>query len=243
MYGITETTVIFEKAVSLCEELRREFPGPIIIGGVHISAIPSSLPAAADVGVIGEGEETFSRLLESIETRGREWKDGLAGIRGICFHGPRGIAVTEPREPIADLDTIPFRDRAILDMGWTHITDYPGQRSLISTRGCPYDCRFCFSTQFWKKIRHHSAAYVVEEVSKVREEHGATRLNFLDDLFISDRSRLAEIAAGIRGSGLADEVAFTCTIRTDSRCSRSTGSESWARSCWDSRARPSAIWT
>ncbi|MDD5628645.1 MAG: radical SAM protein, partial [Elusimicrobia bacterium] len=213
--GISTITENFRWAAQLCRELRKDFRGPIVLGGAHISALPSCLPAEADAGVLGEGEETFVRLLELIERRGGRWKEGLKSLRGVCRHGPGGVTVEAPRAPIADLDAIPFPDRAMLGADWSHAVENPTAHSLLSSRGCPHACKFCFSTRFWRRIRRHGAAYVVAEALQVRRDLGATNLNYLDDLFTSDKGRLSDIASRLRASGLADEASFLCTVRSD----------------------------
>jgi len=40
----------------------------IIIGGAHITVMPQNLNEAMDVGVLGEGEETFSEIIGAYET-------------------------------------------------------------------------------------------------------------------------------------------------------------------------------
>ena len=53
--GISSTTENFSQAVEVARTIKEKLTTPIIIGGHHISALPCSLPAFIDAGVIGEG--------------------------------------------------------------------------------------------------------------------------------------------------------------------------------------------
>jgi len=65
---------------------------------------------------------------------------------------------------------------------------------IISARGCPYDCHFCSSSVFWKKVRFHSSDYFIDEVEFIRRtEPQAKEIYILDDLFVFNKKRLREI--------------------------------------------------
>lgn len=152
---------------------------PIIIGGVHISMMPETLTNDMDVGVIGEGEQTFLELLQHYE-KYRNFNE-ISHIKGLVFKRDNKLEITSPR-PLMKLDDIPFPYRDYKD----------NVISIISSRGCPYNCVFCSSTRFWKKTRFFSAEYVVSEMKELIE-NGAKHISFSDDLFIADKKRLKEI--------------------------------------------------
>ena len=56
------------KVSSVCKKISK---APVIIGGVHITMLPDSLSRDMDVGVIGEGEETFLEIVTLVHKKKR----------------------------------------------------------------------------------------------------------------------------------------------------------------------------
>lgn len=162
-----------------------------MIGGSHITSVPESLDPVFDCGVIGEGEQTFLelvRLFENNQWGAEHWKE----VDGIVFRNESGEVVrTEPRAQLDPMDTIPPPDRDLLGDQW----NLPFNRfmSLITSRGCPYDCAFCASQLHYKGVRYFSAEYVVREVEAVMEKWHPAAISFWDDLFIGDAKRLRSL--------------------------------------------------
>jgi len=68
------------------------------------------------------------------------------------------------------------------------------QAIIITSRGCPYDCAFCSSQEYWDKVRYHSADYFIDEVKMIAKNYPqVTELDIADDLFASHKTRLREI--------------------------------------------------
>ena len=62
--GISAMAIEYSRAIKLAKKIKEELKVPIILGGVHISTLPTSLHDAFDFGVMGEGEETLLDLLK-----------------------------------------------------------------------------------------------------------------------------------------------------------------------------------
>ncbi|OGF32078.1 hypothetical protein A3H09_03095 [Candidatus Falkowbacteria bacterium RIFCSPLOWO2_12_FULL_45_13] len=180
----------------------------VIIGKSHITALPMSLDKNMDVGIIGEGEETFSEIILLL-LENKFIKEELYKIKGIVFHDSDRIVRTAERALIENLDSLPFPDRRSLGLK-------PGDNFyLFSSRGCPYRCVFCFSSRFWQKIRFHSAEYVVREIKHLVNDYGAIRITFCDDLFIADPERLRKIVQLIKQEKFYKTVKFTVSVRAN----------------------------
>ena len=80
----------------------------------------------------------------------------------------------------------------------------------MTSRGCPYKCRFCSTTQFWKTIRFHSPEYVGQLISNLKRK-GCTHVQIWDDLFTMNMKRLRDIAPLMKQSGMK----YNCQPRTD----------------------------
>ncbi len=217
LIGITTYTISFSDIIDICRCLKEQNSGiPIVLGGPHITSLPGSLPVQADIGVLGEGEATFLELCRSLVAAKRLDPVSLASINGICYHNQTGVAATPERARINPLDMIPPPDLSILNMRWytarrMYFTMKGNFRGfvLLTSRGCPFNCRFCQASAQWGRCRYHSAERVVSELERIRSQYPhVDAINIIDDLFIGDRKRLREIVRLIREKGLHLGVVF-----------------------------------
>ncbi len=196
-FGIASTYAKYIKGLGI----------PIIIGGVHITMIPSNVSNDFDVGVMGEGEEAIIDLMEVFLSKGEFLPDDLDRIKGIVFSDHGAIHKTEERQQINDLDSIPKPARDLLRINM--------HTYMFSSRGCPYKCIFCSSTRFWNKVRFFSAGYVIEEIRDLVDNYNVKLISFYDDLFIADRQRLRAIVSLIKKDKRLKKVSFTCNGRAN----------------------------
>ncbi len=210
LVGITMTTTVSRNAQAIATAVKASLPSvPIVVGGPHVSGVgPAVLESsrAFDLAVVGEGEETFRELLAALG-------DGLAttalpGIRGIVFRDPHGrVKLTEPRPPIADLDALPFPAFDLLE-GFPRA--YPSNAffspngptgTLVTSRGCLFQCTFCDQSTFGHQFRAASPEAVLGAVQRLQREHGVRYVVFSDDTFTLDRGRvlgICELLARLR---------------------------------------------
>jgi len=186
LIGFTTLTFSYQRVFELAKLVKENFPAiPLILGGTHISLFPEDLPEYIDVGVLGEGEETFLELVKSFkEKRILKTED----IKGIVFKELGRIVQTAPREAIEPLDRIPPPDFEKLGVSKN------GSAYLMTSRGCPFRCRFCVSTRFFSKPRFHSAEYVVAQIEKFIQNYPSREVLIYDDLFSMDKKRVKNIA-------------------------------------------------
>jgi len=135
-----------------------------------------------DFVVIGEGEYSFLNLIKCIETEDFE---NLKNIRGIAYRRGTEYIKTPPSELIQDLDELP------------NPAKYFEYQHVIATRGCPENCAFCGSPQFWgRNVRFHSAEYFVEQLDLLYNK-GITFFYFSDDTFTICKTLVKEICRNI----------------------------------------------
>ena len=212
LVGISSATENFNSAVEIAQRVKEELRIPTIVGGIHITSLPHTLPAVFDVGMIGEGELTFTELVRLYHDCSPTPTD-LAKIPGICFHENGGVRVTALRELIPNLDVLPYPDRDVLGDRWK--VPYAEQSHLITSRGCPYNCAFCASALHWRRFRYFSAEYVVEEIEFLRKKYDPEEIYFFDDLFIGHQKRFKEICQLIKERQLHQGVTFRSYGRVD----------------------------
>jgi radical SAM superfamily enzyme YgiQ (UPF0313 family) len=205
--AISSTSQDFARARELARHIKDKNKEIItIIGGHHITYLPETLSDEFDIGVIGEGEETFLDLIQCIMKIGIHPKfDDLKKIQGIVFREDGEMIRTPKRELIDPLDKIPFPHRS-----------KGSDLYLLSSRGCPYKCAFCSSAAFWEKTRFFSPEYVVREIEFLLEQFPKTRNIFVwDDLFISKIVRFKKIVELLRNKGINKKVTFTLPVRAN----------------------------
>lgn len=205
--GITSVSQNYSKAIEYAK-VAKKYSLPVIIGGVHISALPSTLTNDMDVGVIGEGEGTIVDLFNLFTRKGHFDKKELAKVEGVVFrNGKNRIVVTEQRKPIESLDRIPVPAR---DMFRIKQSAY-----MFTSRGCPYRCTFCASCRFWGRVRFFSAEYVVKEIKDLISKYKVRKITFWDDLFVANKKRLKRLLALMKKEGILGKVKFGCNIRSN----------------------------
>ncbi|MDZ7262448.1 MAG: cobalamin-dependent protein, partial [candidate division KSB1 bacterium] len=114
--GFTAYTAGYYDVLQLIARVKQELGVPVLIGGPHITCLPHKLPDQADIGVIGEGEQTLLELMRLYLDRGGFDVTGLQQIKGIIYRQAGQLVLTPPREPIVPLDTIPLPDRELLSI-------------------------------------------------------------------------------------------------------------------------------
>lgn len=204
--GISTVTENMNIALQWAEEFRNSLNVPVIIGGDHISALPHTLPPVFDLGVVGEGEETFAQICRLISEE-KNWRQKLSDIDGICYHGKDGVALTPPRPLIEPMEKIPFPRREKEFWGGFHY--------CFTSRGCPYHCTFCSPSVIWKKFRPFSAEYVMEEFREIFRNFKPYYIHLFDDLFIGDKARVKAVKKMVRREGFHRLVSFGGHIRAE----------------------------
>jgi len=189
-----------------CIRIAKSLGVSVILGGMHISALPNSLFENADVGVIGEGEETFVDLIRHHSEYGQFKPSELEKINGIVFRADDNMVCTQGRMHIKDIDTIPHPKRSLIGYG--------KRNYMITARGCQYKCVFCICSRFWGKIRYSSPEYVIEEVKEL-VDNGAKVIRFNDDNLSGNVDRLARISELVTRNGFHRKVKFSCWGRAN----------------------------
>jgi anaerobic magnesium-protoporphyrin IX monomethyl ester cyclase len=186
-----------------------------VFGGPHPTYFPEFVEEpGVDAVCVGEGEGAMLDLVQALE-RGQQ----LAGIENWWFKRDGGEIERNPVRPAEDdLDSIAFPDRELLFEA-DEFTRQSGIKHFITSRGCPYDCTYCFNHALaeiyrgkGKRLRQMSVDKVVEEVGWVQQCYPMQFVVFLDDLFIVYDSWLEELAAKFpREIGLP----FFCNVRAN----------------------------
>lgn len=194
---------------NVAKKLKQLLPNVLISAGgayptyAHVELLNEA--EFIDYAMRGEGEYTFSELLEKLN-KGQS----LKGVKGLTYREGNEIIVNENRELIEDINSLPMPARDIL-------VDNKLKGAMIATsRGCLGRCSFCSNQLFWSKWRGRTAQNVVDEIEYLVKEYGITIFNFTDASFEDpdrDCERLRSIAEEIIRRNL--KIAYLADFRAE----------------------------
>jgi radical SAM superfamily enzyme YgiQ (UPF0313 family) len=194
------------------QEAKRQGAVTIAIG-THVSAVPGNtleLLRELDYVIRHEPELTFREILDRTCA-------GLSmeGCAGLAHRGAEGQVVIEPDRPlIKSLDDLPIPRQHLLPLD-RYTMPFLGSRYVwvLTNRGCPYSCTYCFEGVVWgKSVRYRSAESIYQELAYLAE-HNVRNVLFLADLFTYNRKGVMELCDLIIARGL--RVRWTCNSRVD----------------------------
>ena len=193
MIGISQWTHNRHVSMELAGRCRRLLPECLLVmGGGHATFCYKDVLFAGspvDIVVRGEAEGTLLELAGRT-TKHEEWHD----IDGIAFRQGDYVVVTAPREPLANLDSLPLPARFLDSSIGVDLELQP--EFIVTTRGCPSACHFCSSPAFWgRKVRFRSPQAIVDEIAYIRQKYGLIYFSIRDDTFTADRRRVIEFCS------------------------------------------------
>lgn len=193
-------------------EFKKQFNIPIIMGGPHATFCPEVLNnPEIDYICVGEGEGFISDYADAITSGKKVTEISNLGYkkRGKCIYNP-------VRNLVADLDSIPFSDRDLYYQRYPNLIKYPTRR-FFGTRGCPYNCSFCFNHAYKLAyagkgiyIRRRSAENIVQEILEVHMKYPFQTVRFPDDSFTINKDWLINFLKLYKKKV---ELPFTCLAR------------------------------
>lgn len=210
--GFTTMTAGWPATVRGTRIAREALPHALIaVGGPQLSIYPDLCISfdSIDVGVVGDGEETFLEIMQALE--GGSPLDDIAGtvlkVDGVVKKNPE-------RRWYRDIDRYPFPAVDLLD--WRYYRALTVQNpfyTMITTRGCPYKCRFCSQVYAGNTIRYRSPENVVDEIELYVRKYGAREIVFFDETFTLKKSRIMKICELMRERKL--RIPFDMRTRVD----------------------------
>ena len=174
-------------------EVKRNYPEVILLAGGP-QTVGMDACFLKDTGIaaacIGEGEETVPELMEFFIHR----RGALEAIQGIVFlDASSQLVKTPPRTPPEALDSISWPDITLTN-DYKHYSLLP----ILTGRGCPFGCTFCYEGANAKRVRRHSVPSLLREIGANFQRNPSIKyINFLDDTFTLDHKRVREICEGL----------------------------------------------
>lgn len=197
----------------IARKAKEHFPSaPIVMGGIHATIFSEEIlkeHSYIDYVVLGEGEDTFLKLIKHLTGNGQT----MDSIDGIAFRKDGQVIKKKKTTFIVNLDKLPFPEFDILNLKNYEIdtinwyspkgikigTPFP----ILSSRSCPCRCSFC---GMWlvqgPTIRFRTPRHVVDEIQGLYDKHDVRYFSFLDDNLTLDRERILTICDEIVKRGL-----------------------------------------
>ncbi len=196
--GITIFTPYFTSTEKYAGAIRKRFPEVLLLaGGPHAIFEPEEVfdfIPEFDYACTGEGEETVPMLLAELEKNDNPPVETLEKIPNLCFREGDGYRRTE-RKLIKDIRPL---DLPAWDLIEPHkFALYPNGiftkrkhvAPMVTSRGCPFPCRFCGAGRaMGKKVRHREPESLIEEIELLRDKYNIHEIQFMDDNFSVDRN-------------------------------------------------------
>lgn len=144
LVGISALTADAPRAYRISEKFKKRGV-KVVLGGMHVSALPEEALMYSDSVVVGEAEELWPHLLEDFKKK---------ALKEIYFP-----------DNYPNLSLVPWARRELLK----HDVKYVDM--VQTTRGCPYNCNFCsVSSILGRKIRTRPVKNVVQEIKKLKSK-------------------------------------------------------------------------
>jgi radical SAM superfamily enzyme YgiQ (UPF0313 family) len=215
LVGVTSTTTHFPNALDIAKRLKAALPNlPICIGGPHFNANPELLVVyrAFDFGVFGEGERTIVEAVQALES-GQAVND----VPGVVTADGDRVAFAPARPPIDDLDSILLPARHLFPMKRYRPLPNDHYRlpkaSMITSRGCPFSCKFCDKSTFGNRYRTASPQHLLHEMRVLRDDFGIRDVAIVDSLISPTPKRINAILDAMEAA--PPGVSWTCSGRAN----------------------------
>ena len=166
----------------------------ILMGGPHCATVPLDVLKESpytDIVVTSEGEAVLPEIIGY-----KEGKKELKDMLGIAYRDKDNKPILNPRAPfILDLDNLPLPAYHLADMegyfkaakeGYDPRPDTFARSerivSMVTSRGCPYNCSFCsVHANVGKRFRSHSPEKVIEHIELLANKYNVKHLHIEDD--------------------------------------------------------------
>ncbi|MCI5056962.1 MAG: B12-binding domain-containing radical SAM protein, partial [Flavobacteriales bacterium] len=193
-------------------QIKDKFGIQNIFGGSHPTFFPEFVKEeGVDFAIRGEGEESMLEIMNRIDR-----KESFSDIPNLSYQN--GQLVHNPLRNLAKrLDDYPKPDRFLY--GDLDNRADRQVRNVITSRGCPFHCTFCFEDAMrdmykgkGKYVRIREIDEVIKECKRLKEETDVKVIYFADDVFGMKRQWLYDFLEVYKKEiGLE----FICLVRAD----------------------------
>ena len=205
------------ETASLSQYIKKENPHiPIIIEGLFCAIDPINamqIIQSADLCIKGEAEWIINDLINTFNGIG-----SVRDIPNIFYRKENQIRKTISTYQLRNLDEKPFPARHLAKqydygmMNGIHLCK-PPFTSMVTSRGCPNNCRFCNSNYINGNYRERTFNNVIQEFKEINNEYNSVMIE--DDNFLFNQKRAWKIFNSLIKESIDIEI-FIAGARVDS---------------------------
>jgi radical SAM superfamily enzyme YgiQ (UPF0313 family) len=194
--GITILTVSLSNAIEMISLIKKAKPEiPVIIGGPHCTLFPKKVleETQADICVQGDGEKAIRDIKKALND-----ELNYSEISGVFYMDNQEVKQGQPVQLITDLNAISSPARHLVKKyeygrGINPHIKKGEFTSVVTSRGCPFTCRFCSrNSMSMKKYRMRSTENIIEELKEIYKM-GYKYVAFNDDCFLSNKKQAVDL--------------------------------------------------
>jgi len=169
LVAISSYSAQIYEAYELADRYRRRNV-PVVMGGLHVTALPEEAREHCTSVVVGEGEALWSQVLADLRN---------GGLQPYYVQSPLGSY---------DLMSAPIPRYDLLD------PDKYNRLTVQTSRGCPHRCEFCASSILLSpKYKLKPVSKVLEEIQAIKRIWDRPFIEFADDNTFVDFRRSKEL--------------------------------------------------
>ncbi|WP_186843717.1 B12-binding domain-containing radical SAM protein [Acetobacterium tundrae] len=180
---------------SFSQEIKKKYGAYVFVGGPQTVGLGEGFlrTSQADGIARGEGEYSLYEIIRNIENEDEEnWEK----IPGMCSFRKDGTYYDNGIYPaIENLDELPIitgKIKSSQHQGINHM-------AVMSGRGCPFHCSFCYEGANSKNVRRRSVESVMKEIRcRLSQNPNVKYIFFGDDTFTLDKKRVKDFCEQLR---------------------------------------------
>jgi len=194
-------TAYAQDSLEVAKLVKENFPQTyLVLGGAHATMEAENILKThryIDFIVRGEGEITFEALLKALTGN-----TDLKSIDGLSYRNNEQVINNQDRELIKDINILPLLNRKYIDMEKykkinatsLNFTKNEPVATVMTSRGCPYNCIFCSTKIMWKRLwRPRTPESIIKEIEDLINQYQIKEIAIEDDQFIIDSKRVHQL--------------------------------------------------
>ncbi len=213
LVALTSMTTSYASVEESAAMLKEALDVTTIIGGPHATTLPDLTLENPNIDylIYAEGEDIFQDFLRALDSGTQNWSD----IEGLWYKEDGRVINGGERDLIKNLDALPYPARHLFDLDQYPLYAPDGEPMLtvLSSRGCPYNCSFCFKGIVGRTYRQRNPDNIADELEYIIENYGVRNFYFIDDLFTIDVRRLDKILDHFIERNM--DIRWQCLARVD----------------------------
>jgi len=210
LLGFMLTTYMFHDTLSWIKFLKQKTKLPIVVGNINVDLYPKETLSykEIDYGIIGPAQKSLPLLASCLE-KGKS----IEKIQGLVFRKKDKIIINHPEKKVEDFNTLPYPARHLLpnDKYYQFISKRKNFTLLITTKGCPYKCKFCAVNKI--PYTERDIKDVMKEIEECYYKYKVREIDFFEPTFTTNKKRVVKICDELIKRKL--DLIWSCRARVE----------------------------